>query len=91
MLLLKQDDNPFSHAKSFHKADAGTVICSGVSIGENTVIGAGSVVIKDIPPDSVAVGNPCRVVRAIDDRGRKYYYKDKAITAEDLEKERKRR
>ena len=56
MLLIKQDDNPFSHAKSFHKADAGTVICSGVSIGENTVIGAGSVVVKDIPPDSVDVG-----------------------------------
>lgn len=75
----------------FHKADAGTVICPGVSIGENTVIGAGSAVVKDILPDSVAVGNPYRVVRAIDDRGRKYYYKGKAITAEDLKKERKRR
>lgn len=70
---------------------AGTVICPGVTIGENTVIGAGSVVVKDIPANSVAVGNPCRVVRSIDDRDQKYYYKDREITTEDLEEERKLR
>lgn len=55
---------------------AGVVIVPGVSIGSNTVIGAGSVVTKDIPANVVAVGNPCRVLREIDDRDREYYYKD---------------
>ncbi len=40
-----------------------TVICPGVTIGDNSVIGAGSVVTKDIPANVVAVGNPCRVLR----------------------------
>jgi maltose O-acetyltransferase len=39
------------------------VICPGVTIGDNTVIGAGSVVLRDVPPGCVAVGNPCRIVR----------------------------
>jgi maltose O-acetyltransferase len=39
------------------------VICPGVRIGDNSVIGAGSVVVKDIPANCVAVGNPCRVIR----------------------------
>ena len=42
-----------------------TVVCPGVTIGDNTVIGAGSVVTKDIPPNVVAAGNPCRVIRSI--------------------------
>lgn len=42
-----------------------TVICPGVKIGENTTIGAGSVVTKDIPPYCVAAGNPCRVIRLL--------------------------
>jgi len=41
------------------------VICPGVSIGDRSVIGAGSVVTKDIPPDVVAAGNPCRVIRSL--------------------------
>lgn len=41
-------------------------ILPGVTIGDNAVIGAGSVVVKDIPANAVAVGNPCRVVRMID-------------------------
>ncbi len=52
-------------------------ICPGVTIGENTVIGAGSVVTKDIPANVVAVGNPCRVLREIDERDEIYYYKDR--------------
>jgi len=41
----------------------GAIICPGVTIGNNCTIGAGSVVIKDIPPNTVAAGNPCRVIR----------------------------
>lgn len=41
------------------------VVLPGVSIGDNVVIGAGSVVTKDIPSNSVAVGNPCRVIKNI--------------------------
>lgn len=58
---------------------AGAVILPGVHIGDNSVIGAGSVVTKDIPENSVAYGNPCRVVREISDHDRKYYYKDREI------------
>lgn len=41
----------------------GVIVLPGVSIGNNTVIGAGSIVVKDIPDNSVAVGNPCKVVK----------------------------
>ncbi|MDD7769954.1 sugar O-acetyltransferase [Suipraeoptans intestinalis] len=44
---------------------AGVQVMPGVSIGSNVVIGGGSVVVKDIPDNSVAVGNPCRVIRRI--------------------------
>ena len=47
---------------------AGATIIPGVTIGDNTVIGAGSVVTRDIPSNVVAVGNPCRVLRGIDER-----------------------
>lgn len=43
----------------------GVIVLPGVTIGDGTVIGAGSVVTKDIPADSLAVGNPCRVIRKI--------------------------
>ena len=58
---------------------AGAIIVPGVTIGNNTVIGAGSVVTKDIPANVVAVGNPCRVMREINDHDKEYYYKDKKI------------
>lgn len=44
---------------------AGTIVCPGVTIGSNSVIGAGAVVTKDIPENVLAVGNPCRVIKAI--------------------------
>lgn len=51
---------------------AGTQVMPGVTIGSNVVIGGGSVVVSDIPDASVAVGNPCRVIRAItEEDGRK--------------------
>ena len=43
----------------------GAILCPGVSIGDRSVIGAGSVVTRSIPADVVAAGNPCRVLRAI--------------------------
>lgn len=58
---------------------AGVIVLPGVTIGDNTVIGAGSVVTKDIPANVVAVGNPCRVIREIGERDREYYFKDRKI------------
>ena len=65
----------------------GSIICPGVTIGKNSVIGAGSVVLIDIPENSVAAGNPCAVIRQIDERDEKYYYKDREITKQDLDEE----
>ena len=59
-----------------------TVICPGVTIGDGCVIGAGSVVTKDIPPYSIAAGNPCRVIRTITDEDRKYYFRDRVFDDE---------
>lgn len=50
---------------------AGVQVMPGVTIGDNVVIGGGSVVVKDIPSNSVAVGNPCKVIRAITDEDKK--------------------
>ncbi|MCR5546639.1 MAG: sugar O-acetyltransferase [Lachnospiraceae bacterium] len=63
---------------------ANTVIVPGVTIGDNSVIGAGSVVTKDIPENVVAYGNPCRVVREIGERDREFFYKDEKIDWECL-------
>jgi acetyltransferase-like isoleucine patch superfamily enzyme len=43
-----------------------SIVCKGVVIGENSVIGAGSVVVSDIPPNTIAAGNPAKVVRHLD-------------------------
>ncbi|MEZ0366564.1 sugar O-acetyltransferase [Mycobacterium sp. pUA109] len=43
----------------------GVIVCPGVTIGDNAVIGAGSVVTRDVPASVLAVGNPCRVIRAL--------------------------
>ena len=59
-----------------------TVIMPGVHIGSNTVIGAGSVVTKDIPDWVVAVGNPCRVIKQITEDDKKYYYKNREFDPE---------
>lgn len=55
---------------------ANVMILPGVTIGDNAVIGAGSVVTRDIPPMTIALGTPCRVVREITDRDLTYYYHD---------------
>lgn len=59
-----------------------TVICPGVHIGNNVVIGAGSVVTKDIPDWVVACGNPCKVVRPITEEDRRCYFKKELIDDE---------
>lgn len=58
---------------------AGVIVMPGVTIGDNSVIGAGSVVTKDIPANVVAVGNPCRVMRSISEHDKVYYWRDKQI------------
>lgn len=66
---------------------ANATVCPGVTIGENTVIGAGSVVTKDIPANVVAVGNPCRVMREIDERDDVYYYRDRKFADSGIEED----
>ena len=58
---------------------AGVIVTPGVTIGDNVVIGAGSIVTKDLPSDIVAYGNPCEVRRPVNERDRKYYFKDRRI------------
>ena len=65
---------------------AGVIVLPGVTIGDNTVIGAGSVVTRDIPANVVAVGSPCRVVREIGEKDRRTYFRDREIDWEALER-----
>lgn len=58
---------------------ANVVVLPGITIGENTVIGAGSIVTKDIPSNVIAVGNPCKVLREISEKDMKYYHKNREI------------
>jgi maltose O-acetyltransferase len=60
-----------------------TVVNPGVHIGNNAVIGSGSVVTKDVPDNVVAVGNPCRILRAISENDRPYFHKDKIFDVDD--------
>ena len=55
------------------------MICPGVHIGSNVVIGAGSVVTKDIPDWSVSAGNPCKVKRMITEEDKRLLYKNEEI------------
>ncbi|MBR6747743.1 MAG: sugar O-acetyltransferase [Clostridia bacterium] len=65
---------------------AGVIVLPGVTIGDNVVVGAGSVVTKDLPDNVVAVGNPCRIMREIGERDREYYFKNRRIDPEILKK-----
>lgn len=56
---------------------AGAIILPGITIGRYAVVGAGSVVTHDVPDYTVAAGNPCRVLRKIDERDKAFYWKDR--------------
>lgn len=58
---------------------AGAIILPGVTIGDHTVVGAGSIVTKDLPSSIVAVGNPCHVLRPIGAHDREYYFREHRI------------
>lgn len=58
---------------------AGVIVLPGVTIGDHTVVGAGSVVTKDLPANVVAAGTPCRVLREIGEHDREYYFQDHAM------------
>ena len=63
---------------------SGAIILPGITIGDNVVVGAGSVVTKDLPSNVVAVGNPCRVLREVNDHDKEYYFKDRKIDSRQL-------
>lgn len=65
---------------------AGVIVLPGVTIGDNTVVGAGSVVTRDLPPNVVAVGTPCRVLRPIGEHDREFYYRERRIVWEEENK-----
>ncbi len=58
---------------------SGVQILPGVSIGDNSVIGAGSVVTNDIPANVIALGVPCRVIREIGEHDKKYFYQEREL------------
>lgn len=82
-LDVKQRNEGLEYAHSIHVGDnvwmgGNVVVLPGVSIGNNSVIGAGSVVTKDIPDNVVAVGNPCKVVKIItEEKSKQGHYKSK--------------
>lgn len=63
---------------------AGVIILPGVTVGNNTVVGAGSIVTKDLPDNVVAVGNPCRVLREINEHDKEYFFKNRKIDYDNL-------
>lgn len=63
---------------------AGVVIVPGITIGDNVVIGAGSVVTKDLPSNVIAAGNPCKILREVNERDKEYYFKERKIEYSNL-------
>ena len=61
---------------------AGAILVPGVTIGDNVVVGAGSIVTKDLPDNVVAVGNPCRILREINEHDRQLYFKERTIPSD---------
>lgn len=63
---------------------AGVIVLPGITIGDNVVVGAGSVVTKDLPSNVVAVGNPCHILREVNEKDREFYFKDRKIDWEEV-------
>lgn len=61
---------------------AGVIVLPGVTIGDNVVVGAGSVVTKDLPSNVVAVGSPCRVLREVGEHDWQFYFRDRRLNPE---------
>jgi serine acetyltransferase len=65
------------------------IVCKGVTIGENSIIGAGAVVTKDVPPNSIFAGNPAKLVKVLDGNenfvSRKDFFSDPKKLAEDFD------
>ena len=65
------------------------IVCKGVTIGENSIIGAGAVVTKDVPPNSIFAGNPAKLVKTLDEKkdsiSRKDFFKDPKKLAADFD------
>ena len=64
---------------------AGAIILPGIHIGKYAVIGAGSVVTKDVPDYTVAAGNPCRPLRKINEHDKEYYWRDRRFDEAPIE------
>jgi len=60
------------------------VVNPNVTIGDNTVIGSGSVITKNIPANVIAAGNPCKVIREITEEDKAYYYQQRKLLDFDL-------
>jgi galactoside O-acetyltransferase len=58
---------------------SGVQVMPGISIGDNSVIGAGSVITRDVPANVVAFGIPCKVVRNISEKDREFFYKERKL------------
>ena len=65
----------------------GVLVMPGITIGDNVIIGAGSVVTKDIPSNVIAVGNPCHILREVNEHDREYYFKDNKIDWDEMRRE----
>ena len=59
----------------------------GIRIGRDAVIGAGSIVTRDVPERTVAVGNPCRVLREVSDHDRRYFWREEEIDWDQLQEQ----
>ena len=85
---LRERDYPYQYNAPVHIGrncwlGAGVIVLPGITIGDNVVVGAGSVVTKNLPSNVIAVGNPCKVLREISEHDREFYFKGRKI--EDLE------
>lgn len=63
---------------------AGVIIVPGITVGNNVVVGAGSIVTKDLPDNVIAVGNPCKVLREVNEHDKEYFFKDRKIDYNNL-------